>query len=220
MKPNKFLKDVIGIYGIRNLINDKLYIGKTHCMYVRCHQYVYDFQNRKLGHLNDYLFNAITKNGLQNFEFFPLEFCNPENLSIRELHWITYFKTTNRNFGYNLRLDSSGGMIPAEETRTKISATLRRQWAEGLRSEHSQKLKKNWADNPERKFKQGVIFSKIRTKFEYQVHHLNGEIERCLFKRLEELGLENVISTFHRKKTNDVTIKGLRVIRFPRGENG
>lgn len=31
------------------------------------------------------------------------------------------YNSTNRNFGYNLRFDSSSGMVCSEETKTKMS---------------------------------------------------------------------------------------------------
>lgn len=218
MKPNKFLQKRSGIYGIRNIINDKIYVGKTKCMYRRCHQYIYDFRERSIGHINDYLFNAINKIGIDNFEFFPLEFCSVDMTSELELEWMVRLKSTDRNHGYNLRMDTSTKMITSIETSEKISNNLRKQWANGVRDGHSQKLRDRWANDPERRKKQGESFSQIKTKFEYEVHHPNGDIEQCLYSRLVELGLKNVISNFHRQNSNDVECKGFRVIRFNKGE--
>lgn len=138
MNPNKFIQSRPAIYGIRNLTNGKLYVGKTHCVYRRCAQYVYDYANRHIGHLNDYLFAAMRKVGINNFEMFVLEFCESEALSERELVWIINFNTTDRNCGYNLRLDSSSGMLAHADTKSKISKNLKRQWAEGIRDGHSE----------------------------------------------------------------------------------
>lgn len=219
MKPNKFLKNRSGIYGIRNLVNDKIYIGKTKCMYRRCHQYIYDFKNRNIGHLNDYLYNAINKIGIENFEFFPLQFDKLSNLSSLELAWMVQLNSTDRNHGYNIRMDSSTGMITSGETSEKISNNLRRQWANGVRDTHGQKLSENWANNPDRKKEQSILMSKNKTKYEYDIHSPNGIIEKsCGYKRLLELDLKNVISQFHRKNSNDVFYKGFRVIRFNKGE--
>jgi len=49
-----------------------------------------------------------------------LEF-NEELLKERELYWITTLDTINRDKGYNLRLDSSTGMVCNEETRKLLS---------------------------------------------------------------------------------------------------
>lgn len=218
MKPNKFLKGRSGIYGIRNLINDKIYVGKTKCMYRRCHQYVYDFRERSIGHINDYLFNAMNKVGINQFEYFPLEFCTIDETAIRELFWITELNTIDRNHGYNLRLDSSTGMITSQSTSEKISANLRRQWRDGIRDNHSQKMKDIWSNDPKRKLQQSTLLRKYRTKYDYNVHHPDGTVETCQYSRLIELGLKNVIANFHRKKSNDVMCKGFRVVRFNKGE--
>lgn len=218
MTPNVFLKSRSGIYGIRNKLNNKIYVGKTKCMTRRCHQYLYDFENRNIGHLNDYLHRAMTKIGISNFEFFPLEFCGLENIAERELHWMTVLKSTNRTHGYNLRMDSATGMHTSLETSEKISNNLKTQWANGVRKNHSQKLKDKWNSDPQRKLEQGVTFSRLKTKYSYEVHHPNGEIEVCLYQRLCELELQTVMSNFHRKNIDDVTCKGYRIIRHARGE--
>ena len=215
MKPNKFLKNRPGIYGIRNFTNNKIYIGKTKCMYRRCRQYVYDFKNRSIGHINDYLHNAMSKVGIENFELFPLEFCNLDIINSKELAWITQLRSTNKNYGYNIRLDSSTGMITNESTSEKISRNLRAQWANGTRDKHSEKLKKKWSENPKRRKEQSILLSQIKTKYVYQITSPEGISEFCKFDRLIKLGLRNVLSNFHRKKSNDVMHKGYRIRRYP-----
>lgn len=214
MKPNKFLRKRSGIYGIRNLINNKIYVGRTVCMYRRCHQYV------NLKEVNPYLLNAFGKIGIDNFDFFPLEFCDIALLVEREIWWMKHLRSHERNFGYNLRSDESGGMVPHAETREKISRNLKTQWALGVRGDHGQKLKDNWKNNPDRRKQQSDILSKIKTKFEYEIHYPNGDVEFCMYVRLKELGLKNCITEFHRKKSNDIKYLGHRIIRHSRGERG
>jgi hypothetical protein len=160
----------------------------------------------------------MIKVGIDKFEIFPLEFAEIDNLSELELRWMVRLKSTDRNHGYNLRMDSSTGMITSPETSQKISDNLKRQWASGIRDGHAEKLRDKWASDPTRKKNQGILFSQIKTKYEYEVYHPNGEIESCSYDRLVELGLKNVIVNFHRKNSNDVKCKGFRVIRFNKGE--
>lgn len=220
MKPNKFLTGRSGVYGIRNIVNHKIYVGKTHCMYKRCHQYVGDFKDNRSGRINSYLLNAITKSGIDNFEFFPLEFCDNSALSERELYWILNLKSTERNFGYNLRLDTTGGMIPNDETRRKITDSLRVQYEDGRRSgaDHSKKMIENWKNNPGRAEQQSRILSNIKTKYEYVLYFSDGTSESCMYDRLKELDLHQSMSVFHRKKTNDVVFRNVRIVRHSRGE--
>lgn len=218
MRPNIFLKGRSGIYGIRNVVNNKIYVGKTKCMYRRCHQYIYDFRERALGHLNDYLFHAMNKVGIECFEFFSLEFCEVSECSQKELEWICKLKSTDRNHGYNIRMDSSTGMVTSPETSAKISKNLKDQWAKGMRREHSDKLIKNWANNPERRMEQSLTLSRIKTKYTYEVHRADGSFEKCSYKDLQRLGLANVMSSFHINKSSVVVFKGFTIKRFPKGE--
>lgn len=214
MSPNRFLRRRSGIYGIRNLVNGKIYVGKTKDMYRRCGQYVYDFNTRRTGHLNDYLIKSIEKYGLGSFEFFPLEFCSNEQLSSRELFWIEHLNSTDRSVGYNLRLDSSSGMIVVAETSEKISRNLKTQWANGIRSSHSSKMKENWASNPYRVERQAEILRSLLTKYEYSIAKPSGETVVVNYAQLCDLGFKSVISQFHRKKTNRGQLKGHVIIRM------
>lgn len=218
MKPNLFIKNRSGIYGLRNLVNGKIYVGKTKCFYRRCHQYVYDFRERKIGHLNDYLFNAISKVGITEFEFFVLEFCDHEKLTERELHWMDKLNSCNRNHGYNLRRDSSGGMITANETSNKISSNLKRQWSEGLRDNHSEKMKQSWSSNDFRKTEQSNLLRKIKTRYTYLVINPDGIPSIQNYQGLVKMGLKSVISNFKRSNSNKVMCKGHRVTRKLLGE--
>jgi len=221
MTPNKFLKEKPCIYGIRNLTNSKIYIGKTKCMYRRCQQYIYDFKNRSQGHINNYLYNAINKIGLDKFEMFPIEFCEIESLSEKELSWMVVLNSTNRNKGYNLRMDSSSGMITSPETSSKISINLKKQWASGMRKEHSSKLKDNWCGNEDRRKLQKEVMRKALTKYIYLVTKVTGETISYDYRQLVGMGLKNVIAAFHKKKSNNVKFKGFNIkrIRISKGDN-
>lgn len=76
---------------------------------------------------NRHLINAWHKYGRSNFSYYVVEYVYEENedklneiLAERELYWITTLKTTDRNCGYNMRLDSSGKCIVHDETRQKL----------------------------------------------------------------------------------------------------
>ena len=218
MTPNIFLKNRSGIYGIRNKTNNKIYVGKTKCMYRRCQQYIYDFENRRIGHLNDHLYNSIRKSGLSNFEFFPLEFAETDSLSHLELKWMVDLQSTDRNKGYNLRQDSSTGMICDPETSLKISANLKDQWSKGVRQGHSEKMKRYWSNNNIRRNQQSELLTRHKTRYEYHIFRDENIVEKCNYSRLKELKLHSVLSNFHRKKCNTVEHKGYTIIRVVKGE--
>jgi len=117
-----------GIYCIENKINGKKYIGKsiniesrisTHKSYLKRVEY-------PKKHCNRHLWASVKKHGLGNFDFYiieELDSCDDCLFSDRELYWIDFYKTTDRNYGYNLRRDSSTRMFVHEETR-KIHSEL------------------------------------------------------------------------------------------------
>lgn len=209
---NPFLKQRSGIYGIRNLVNSKIYIGRTKDMYKRQNQYIsYVKTENKDGQLNRHLYNSICKYGFDKFEFFPLEFCKDDKIKERELFWMKKFRSMIREFGYNLRLDSEiGHMITHPETSAKISKNLKEQWAKGIRDDHARKLALSWSKNPERKKTQSRRMTKTLTKYMYSI---NGG-EPLMYADIKKLGYESVMSSFHRKKTNVVTYKNMEFRRI------
>ena len=181
MKANIKDKNKSGIYCIINKINNKKYIGKAKCIHKRIKGHIAAC-NTKDKDENPYLINAWYKYGRENFEYFVLEYLDlDENLlSEKELYWQKKLNVTNRNMGYNLRLDSSTKMITHKDTRLKISNRLKKEWKEGIRKNHSKKLSDNWALTPERNKIQSDIMSKNLTKYEYIIYDINNNfIEKC-----------------------------------------
>ena len=195
-----------GIYRIINKINGKCYVGKSKNIYKRMHQHIYDMKNsRKVE--NAYLQNAWNKYGRDAFNYEVLEQLDFEETLVaqRELYWINYFDSTNT--GYNLRLDSETRMICHEKTRKKITERLKKEWASGVRDQHSDKLKESWK-NRDRK-KQSESFSKTLTRYIYNV-----EGTKYTYKELKKKGWHGVLSNFHRQKKDVVTYKGMMVERI------
>ncbi len=97
--------DISGIYYFTNIINNKVYIGKS----VTIH-------NRKLGHLNDLRNNrhvnmhfqrAFNKYGEENFIHNILAKCPREYLDRMENKFVKLFNASNRKFGYNIRTEEN-----------------------------------------------------------------------------------------------------------------
>jgi group I intron endonuclease len=217
MKPSNLDKRC-GIYCIKNKVNNKVYIGKSINIYSRLYQHLSNLNTGKRKSKNSHLLNAWEKYGRNNFEYFVLEYLEPiENLvKERELYWILKYNSIDRNYGYNLRLDSETKMIVHEETSLKISERLKKEWSEGLRNNHSRKLSKNWSINNDRKIKQSIIMKKNLTKYYYNVYDENNNfIKKCNYQDLIKLKLKSVLSNFHRNKDkNIVKIKNYFVERI------
>lgn len=202
-----------GIYKITNIINGKCYIGRTSDFYRRSYHYIYDFHNRRGDHINEYMLNSMIKYGIDKFTFVVIEICSDDVIQEREFFWMNYFNSTNRNKGYNLRMDESGMMVVHESTRKKISERLKREWAEGRRSDHSDKLKLSWLDQNKRD-RQSVILSKIKTKYKYHVISCGIINKIVYYNELKQMKLHGCLSKFAKYKTNLVYFKNFRIERI------
>lgn len=92
------MKDTIScIYGIKNLINGKYYIGQTYDKNYRWAHHKSDLRHNH--HHSKHLQYAWNKYGENNFLFFIIEKCTCEKLDERESYWIRKLNTYND--GYN-----------------------------------------------------------------------------------------------------------------------
>ena len=88
-----------GIYQIRNIKNNKRYIGLSINMR---HRKDYHFgQLKRNKHDNVYLQEAWL-NDPEDFTFEIIEYCEVDQLEDHEIYWIKYYNTTNRKHGYNI----------------------------------------------------------------------------------------------------------------------
>lgn len=116
-----------GIYKITNKVNRKIYIGMS-----------INLKRRKWEHQNKYcnhpIANAIKKYGWENFEFEVIQYfselCDINYILNREMYWIKFYKSQDRNIGYNIKSggptncgenNSMWGKHHSDETKKKIS---------------------------------------------------------------------------------------------------
>lgn len=117
-----------GIYGIRNTINNKIYIGKSKNILKRWASHKSELKREiKKKDTNRYLWSSVKKYGLNNFEFTIIEELpiDEELFKIRELYWMDSFNSCSRDFGYNLRRDSKTKMIVHEETKALLRDSMK-----------------------------------------------------------------------------------------------
>ena len=111
---------VSGIYAIINKLNNKVYVGKSIDIKSRWSKHKADLSKGSKD-ANRHLKNAVNKYGIRNFYIEVLEEIDKdegdEMFKERELFWMDYLNSCNRENGYNLRRDSSTKMIVHDETR-------------------------------------------------------------------------------------------------------
>jgi group I intron endonuclease len=114
------------IYKVTNKMNGKVYVGKT----------VQSLNRRKAQHKynaftqnNDtYFYNAIRKYGWNSFEWIIIDKSeNTNELNELEKKYIKKYKSTNKNFGYNLTFGGEGtiGYHLSEETKKRQSQLMK-----------------------------------------------------------------------------------------------
>jgi len=75
-------------------------------------------------HRNSYLQNVYNKYGIDNFAFIAIEECDESIMDDREVYWMNFYDSCNRDNGYNLILGGSVNRHHSEETKIKISKSL------------------------------------------------------------------------------------------------
>lgn len=130
---------------------------------------------------NQYFISAWHKYGRISFEYIVLEYCEGEDvIKERELYWMQMYDCTNRDKGYNLRMDTSTNIIVNDETRKKLStATLARMAKPEERLKQSKASTKMWAENPELKEQMRKAVKKAKQeKYKYLQYTRSMELIR------------------------------------------
>jgi len=168
MKLNIQHRNKSGIYCIRNIINNKVYIGKSINIYYRIKNHIGALNGKIRKHENEYLINSWHKYGKENFEYFVIEYLDKEEsfLSERELYWINYYNSTNSSKGYNLRLDVNSKCIVSNSTREKLRIVTNKRF-ENIeeREKVSKRSKKFWRENPNILKEMSKKLSEIKLKY-------------------------------------------------------
>lgn len=91
-----------GIYIIKNLVNNKVYVGSSINLESRKSKHFWML--RKNIHDNEYLQKSYNKYGENCFLFDVVELCDLEDLIIKENYYIEKYESNELSKGYNLAL--------------------------------------------------------------------------------------------------------------------
>lgn len=174
-----------GIYQIKNLQNNKVYIGSSINVYNRFH--THSTKLKYGNHVNIHLQSSYLKYGKDNFIFEVLEYCSVEQLQQLEQEYIDklnpeYNKRTNATNNKFLKHD--------EETKDKISKTLKSLNLKGYNQKH---LNQNvevydYLGNYITTFESALEFSNF---VEYNGNYTYEEIEKSIIFKGFQAKLES-----------------------------
>ena len=110
---------MIFIYQIRNLVNSKVYVGKTRDVDLRFQQHIESSVSGDERHL----YASMRHYGIENFVVDVLEenLHSEEAANEQERAWIRKLNSFDRRFGYNLTPGGDGVTKHRDETRAKMS---------------------------------------------------------------------------------------------------
>jgi hypothetical protein len=107
------------IYAIKNVVNNKMYIGSSKSIKNRQYEHFYQLKNNK--HHSSHFQKSYNKYGKDKFFFYILEECTIENRKEREIYYINLYKTSERNFGYNTHEPNESNFKCSDKTKQLIS---------------------------------------------------------------------------------------------------
>lgn len=105
------------IYKMTNIVNGKIYIGKTECSIERRfkeHLRYCDIYNNQIEKsFNTRLYPAMLKYGKENFKIELVErlIINDVDINEREKYWISFYNSQNGSIGYNISPGGLGGPL-------------------------------------------------------------------------------------------------------------
>ncbi|UGO50960.1 homing endonuclease [Bacillus phage vB_BanS_Nate] len=169
VKNNDILLNIGGgyMYGIiymaKNIVNNKVYIGKT----------TRTLEIRKIEHIsrantnhNQLFYNAIRKHGVDNFKWSIVDYAtNREELDIKEQYWIKHYNSFVHNGirkGYNTTAggDGTGGGIehPLYGVRGEDNHNYGRKLSEEQKHKISEGVKKSGKSKGEKNYMFGKTY--------------------------------------------------------------
>jgi group I intron endonuclease len=212
---------ISGIYCILNILNNKRYIGCSQHINRRwCH---HKNNLRKNKHNNYYLQKSWNKYGEEYFNFYIIEECSKELLKELEVFYVEYYKSNNKNFGYNLT-SGGDGLISLDENclRKKYFTTQGNKKSRASSSKYVgvyyDKYNNAWVANSAVKGKHytfGYFSTEISAATSYNegVKKLFGDGAKLNIISEEEINLNNeIVKNIKEKRFNEKSSKYFGVV--------
>lgn len=174
------MKNEPGIYKIKCLKNDKVYIGSSQVVRQRITNHKSDLRLDK--HQNKHLQAAWKKYGEESFEFEIVEYCSLEVLLKREQYYIDLYDTYKLGFNRMPLAASPRGRKYTEEEKVRRALSRKTSWNKGLARTDEQKKAQSDKMKGRVGWSRGIVKSEKR-KIEQRATAVNKKIVLILNKQ-------------------------------------
>lgn len=187
-----------GIYRIKNIINNKSYVGQSKNLLDRKKQHFYYLRKNK--HKNRHLQNAYNKYGEENFVFEILLICEEENITYYEQKCVDIFKPE-----YNIRkecVNSNDGIKFSDESKKRMSDSKKGKPGK----KHSEETKKRMSED--RKGERGSFYGRHHTqetKEKISFAHSKENLSDETIQKLSDAKKGKKMSKEFREKMSEIT---------------
>lgn len=194
---------MIGIYCIKNIKNNKKYVGQSINIEYRLRKHFGKLQNQY--HENKHLQRSFNKYGKNNFKAYILEECPQNKLNEREQYWIKEMDSLNNGFNMTLGGKGINGWKADDEFKKHMSRILTgsrnpnygNRWTDEMKHNLSVKKKGKYEDeaNPNAKKVICVETLKIYNTIKDASKDIGCKNSVSISRCLKDKG--NVASGFH-----------------------
>lgn len=159
------------IYIYQNFTNNKIYVGQTSNLNKR----IRDHKSKSNKNYNHPLYNSIRKYGIDNFKVTVLETVSNDEVDNAEQFWIQFFRSWDRDFGYNIEMGGCNTKTISESTKKKISEKHKGKRFNSI--EHMKRLHKENGDRRRGIHLSEEVKTKISNSRKGQKHTDNAKIK-------------------------------------------
>lgn len=165
-----------GIYVIKNIKNNKVYVGKTLKRFsIRLAQHSASLCNNKS--VNSHLQNSFNKYGYDSFIFYIREYVNDKNkIDTQEKYWISYYRNKLGDINVYNYNDGGNGDNWNNEAKEKLSNSL----------------KKYYKNNPEEKKKISIRMKQMYIDKPYMKENLSNKMKHIWKEKDNTLRIKHI----------------------------
>ena len=201
--------DYTGVYQIKNLVSNKIYVGSTTQSFItRLKQHVYELETNK--HKNAYLQSSWNKHGGAFFEFKILKIC-PKSMCLKEeQYFMDTLNATDKSKGFNINPLATNGLHLTRESLNKRRESFKETIRKAMVFYKSVKNKELSLEDVPKKYLKLVLaklnavpWNKGLTKKETNFDHLKGVKKKKTTKYTEGRVL---FSNTQRSKSREILV--------------